>query len=160
MPCALVRQGQDILMHIETTRFGALSIEESRVLTFPDGLPGFEACRRFTLVPHPAPEGEVAGPFEWLQSVEDGALAFLAIDPRRIFTHYKPALGPSELQSIALDCCESGHLLSLLTVPKGDPCGITANLLAPVIVNPDTRQAKQVILTGDEYGVRHRLLPN
>lgn len=147
-------------MLIETTRFGALPIEESRVLTFPDGLPGFEACRRFTLVPHPAPQGEAAGPFEWLQSVEDGTLAFLAIDPRRIFTHYKPTLGPSELQSIALDCCESGQLLSLLTVPKGDPCGITANLLAPVIVNPDTRQAKQVILTGDEYGVRHRLLPN
>jgi len=28
------------------------------------------------------------------------------------------------------------------------------------VVNPETRQAKQVILTSDEYGVRHRLLPN
>lgn len=147
-------------MQLETTRFGALPINESRVLTFPDGLPGFEACRRFTLVPHPVPAGEAAGPFEWLQSVDDGALAFLAIDPRRIFAHYNPSLGATELQSLALDCCESGQLLSLLTVPKGDPCGITANLLAPVIVNPETRQARQVILTTDEYSVRHRLLPH
>lgn len=147
-------------MHIETTRFGALSVDETRVVTFPEGLPGFEACRRFTLVPHPAPAGEADGPFQWFQSIDDGALAFLAMDPRCVFAHYKPHLAPTELQCIALDCCDSGHLYSLLTVPQGDPCGITANLLAPVVVNPETRVAKQFILASDEYGVRHRLLPN
>ena len=39
-------------MQIETARFGALDIDEARVLTFPGGLPGFEERRRFLLVPH------------------------------------------------------------------------------------------------------------
>ena len=73
-------------MQIETTRFGALDIEEGRILDFPEGLPGFEACRHFALVPH----GE-ASPFEWLQSVEDGALAFLAMKPHQIFPDYARA---------------------------------------------------------------------
>ena len=44
-------------------------------------------------------------------------------------------------------------------MPKGDPHGITANLLAPILINPTDRVARQVIVNNDEYGLRHRLLP-
>ena len=149
-------------MMIDTTRFGTLSIEESGVITFPDGLPGFEGCRRFTLVPHQAPGSGQSSPFEWLQSLDDGSLAFLAINPNLVFPQYSPKLPTGELESIALahDEADEPRLYTLLTVPKGDPCGITANLMAPVVVNVETRMAKQIVVAGDEYGLRHRLLPN
>ena len=51
------------------------------------------------------------------------------------------------------------QLYTLLTVPAGDPHGITANLMAPVLINPTTRHARQVIVNNDDYGLRHRLLP-
>ncbi len=143
-------------MQIETARFGAIDIDEARVLTFPGGLPGFEARRRFLLVPH----GRGDGPFEWLQSVEDGSLAFLAMRPHQIFPAYQPRVPVAELEAIGLD--KGGPtpvLYTLLTVPAGDPAGITANLLAPVVINPDARLARQVLVGGDEYGLRHRLLP-
>jgi flagellar assembly factor FliW len=150
-------------MMIETTRFGALPIDENQVITFPKGLPGFEDCRRFTLVPHPVTDGDQPSPFEWLQSVEDGALAFLAMDPRLVFPHYEPALPPAELEDVALAgraARGEAQLYALLTVPKGDPCAVTANLMAPVVINAQARLAKQIVIASDEYGLRHRLIPN
>ena len=142
-------------MQIETSRFGALDIDEGNILTFPDGLPGFEGCRRFAIVPHGG-----SSPFEWLQSLENGSLAFLAMRPHQIFPDYAPRVPSTELEALGLDKGIHGpHLYTLLTVPQGDPHGITANLLAPVLVNPSARLARQVIINNDEYGLRHRLLP-
>ena len=39
-------------MTITTNRFGDLTVEERKTLTFPEGMPGFEHLRQFTLVPH------------------------------------------------------------------------------------------------------------
>lgn len=148
-------------MNIETTRFGALDIEDRRVLTFPDGLPGFEGLRLFTLVPHHTAAGGKGSPFVWLQSLEDGGLAFLAMEPQQAFPDYAPHIAPAVLVSLSLTE-EDAHprLYTLLTVPVGSPCGITANLMAPVVVNPSARLAKQVVLNTDQYGLRHRLLPS
>ena len=154
-----------MFMHIETTRFGALDVEERKVLTFPDGLPGFEGHRRFTLVPHHTAEGGKGSPFVWLQSLEDGGLAFLAMEPHQAFPDYAPRVPRAEMEALALLSEEQGEeaarprLYSLLTIPPGDPAGITANLMAPVVVNPRARLAKQVVLNTDHYGLRHRLLP-
>ena len=143
---------------LHTARFGSIAIDERRVLHFPDGLPGFEHCREFVVVPHPVAPGAPDSAFEWLQSTEDGALAFLAIDPARVFPHYAPRLAPSELSALKLNGDAVPRLFVLLTVPKGDPCGITANLMAPVVVNPARGLARQIVV-GDEWGLRHRLLP-
>ncbi len=147
-------------MQIETTRFGALDVEERKVITFADGLPGFEECRLFTLVPHHTADGGKGSPFVWLQSLEDGGLAFLAMEPHQAFPDYAPRVPRAELEALALaDEAARPRLYSLLTVPQGDPAGITANLMAPVVVNARARVAKQVVLNTDQYGLRHRLLP-
>ena len=147
-----------MFMHIETTRFGALDIDERKVLTFPDGLPGFEGCRRFALVPHAGLDKN--SPFVWLQSMENAALAFLAMEPHQVFPDYAPRVPRTDMESLELtDEAARPRLYSLLTIPQGDPCGITANLMAPVVVNPRARLAKQVVLNTDLYGLRHRLLP-
>ena len=149
-----------MFMHIETTRFGALDVEERKIITFPDGLPGFETHRLFTLVPHHMTDGGKGSPFVWLQSMEDGGLAFLAMEPHQSFPDYAPRVPRAELEALALtEDSARPRLYSLLTVPKGDPVGITANLMAPVVVNSRARLAKQIVLNTDEYGLRHRLLP-
>ena len=149
-----------MFMHIETTRFGALAVDERKVLTFPDGLPGFEDHRLFTLVPHHVGEGGKGSPFVWLQSLENGGLAFLAMEPHQSFPDYAPRVPRAELEALALaDEAARPRLYAILTVPPGDPVGITANLMAPVVVNPRARLAKQIVLNTDQYGLRHRLLP-
>ena len=149
-----------MFMTIETTRFGTLDVDDRRVLTFPDGMPGFEDHRLFTLVPHHTADGGKGSPFVWLQSLEDGALAFLAMEPHQSFPDYAPRVPRAEMDALALtEENARPRLYSLLTVPKGEPAAITANLMAPVIVNPRARLAKQIVLNTDEYGLRHRLLP-
>ena len=46
---------------------------------FPNGLPGFEACRSFVLM-----QNEVLGPLQLLKATEGPAASFLVIDPRRV----------------------------------------------------------------------------
>ncbi len=114
-----------MFMHIETTRFGALDVEERKVITFPDGLPGFEEHRQFTLVPHHTAEGGKGSPFVWLQSLEDGTLAFLAMEPHQAFPDYAPRVPRAEMEALALISTEQGEeparprLYSLLTIPSG-----------------------------------------
>ena len=148
-------------MKLETTRFGVCDIEEALIVTFPEGLPGFERFRQFVFVPHPTSAGASPSPFEWLQSVEDGGLAFLTMNPRHFFQDYAPQLPKQDLAALQLEKGGPVPILHvLMTIPTGNPTGITANLLAPVIINPLTRRARQVIVQGDAYGLRHRLLPD
>ena len=147
-------------MQIETSRFGALTIDTHKTLTFPEGLPGFEECHLFAVLPHHMAEGGKGSPFVWLQSLERGDLAFLAIEPHSVFPDYAPRVPRAELDSLCLtEDAAMPRLYSLLTVPAGDPSGITANLMAPVLINSSTRIAKQVVLNTDQYGLRHRLIP-
>jgi len=147
-------------MQIETSRFGALSVDTPKTLTFPDGLPGFEDCRLFMLLPHHTVEGGKGSPFVWLQSLERGDLAFLAIEPHQVFPDYAPRVPRAELDSLCFtEEAALPQLFTLLTVPAGDPAGITANLMAPILINSSKRVAKQVVLNTDQYGLRHRLIP-
>ena len=68
---------------VDTTRFGAIDIEESSVIEFPEGLLGFGDCKRYVLLDHPGGNGL----FEWLQSVERPELAFCVIDPAQCQRH-------------------------------------------------------------------------
>ncbi len=144
---------------IETTRFGSLSAGAHKTLTFPDGLPGFEGCRLFTVLPHHMAEGGKGSPFVWLQSLERGELAFLAIEPHSVFPDYAPRVPRAELEGLSFAEDAVPRLYCLLTVPPGNPSGITANLMAPILINSSACLAKQVVLNTDQYGLRHRLIP-
>ena len=71
-------------MDIETTRFGRLSVEDERIITFPNGLLGFPDHTRFALIQ----TGE-ENYFFWLQSVDEPNLAFVVTDPSIVFKDYE-----------------------------------------------------------------------
>src|SRR6476620_7708039 len=66
-------------MDIETTRFGRLSVEDERIITFPGGLLGFPDHTRFALIQ----TGE-ENYFFWLQSVDEPNLALVVNDANRL----------------------------------------------------------------------------
>ena len=59
---------------------------------------------------------------------------------------------------IGLDELGKGVVMVIMTVPK-DVMEITANLQGPVILNPDKRKGKQVVLADPKYETRQRLFP-
>jgi flagellar assembly factor FliW len=108
------------------------------VVTIPDGLPGFEKCRRFVLVTSPQLE-----PLKCLQGLEEDKPSFLAIDPRLAQPGYAAAL--SEEDRCRLEVSDdSAPLLWLGLVTVRDET-VLVNLRAPVVINPTKMIGLQVI---------------
>jgi len=143
-------------VHVHTARFGRIEVEEDRVITFPRGIYGFEHCRRFFLHREPFRGRPVEAWLAWLQSVEDGDVAFLVMDPAVAFPTYRPAVPKADLETVGLAAQADGALLVIAVVPP-DTRDITVNLRAPLLVNPAERLGVQVILEDDAYPLRQPL---
>ncbi len=140
-------------MNVFTTRFGVIVVDDSAIIETPEGLYGFEEVRKFCLVGN-----RPSSPFKWLQSLDDSSLAFVVADPFLFFPDYEVFLSDEDTESLALRSPEQAVVLAIVTVPS-KPWRVTANLVAPLVLNVETRQARQVVLTDPRYTTRHRLLP-
>jgi flagellar assembly factor FliW len=142
-------------MKIETTRFGALDVEEKNIIEFPDGLYGFEKETRFTFLPF---NPNVESPMEWMQSALSPHLAFVITDPHLYVPDYKLKLLEEDKKKVDLQPDEPFLTRSIVTIPE-NYTEMTANLVAPLVINPNKGIAKQFVLTSMEYDTRHYLLP-
>ncbi len=138
-------------MHLETTRFGSIEIDDSAILTFTQPIIGFQEFRRFVLL-----DGTGAGHVKWLQSVDAGDLAFILMDPRSVVPDYNIRLRADELTELAVASVDDLEIYTLVVVPK-DPKQVRTNLKAPILINPQQRLAKQTILDKSSYPVQFLL---
>lgn len=134
------------------TRFGAVEYEEVDILTFPEGLIGFPALSQFLLLSH-GPQS----PFQWLQSIEEPAVAFLVVDPSTFVDGYEPEI--DDLQAALLQLKEdTPRLLRTTARLVGKPAEeLSLNLAAPIVLNLESRTGKQVVLDNEAYNIRHRV---
>ncbi|MCP9451604.1 MAG: flagellar assembly protein FliW [Nitrospira sp.] len=141
-------------MKCSSSRFGTFEITEGQVLTFPSGLLGFPDHRRYVILDH-----DTEAPFQWLQSLDEGGLAFVILDPDLFLgEEYRIEVSDETLAEIHGKRGEPLSVAVILTIPSDDPRRITANLRGPLVMNPRTRLGKQVILS-EEYPTRHPLFP-
>ena len=63
------------------------------------------------------------------------------------------------VEALSLDSDEDAVIYTLVTIPDGDVSRLSANLLAPVVVNKKNGKARQVILEKSNYTTRHLLFP-
>jgi flagellar assembly factor FliW len=132
--------------------FPQLPLELARdAVRFPNGLPGFEACRSFVLM-----ASESLGPLQCLKSVEGPACSFLVIDPRRVLPEYRCELTDADRHRLGV--VDSSTLLWLVLVTIELDGTITANLRAPVVINPERMVGQQVVPYHCVYPIRHVLV--
>lgn len=137
-------------MKLQTKYFGTIEYEPEDLVSFPQGLFGFEEEHSFLILPF---EG---GGLLCLQSAETPALAFVVLDPFSLRPDYSPELSEQELRSLgASDSHELGYYI--LCVVRDPVSESTVNLRCPVAVHPETRVARQVILETTAYDMRHPL---
>lgn len=119
---------------------GQIAVRDADLVALPAGLYGFEACRTFALVPA-GRDG-----LWWLQAVERAELVFLLADPFAFFPGYEVDVAPGELAQ--LDATEATPLMALVivTLPARDGDAATANLRAPIVLDPARRLGRQVVL--------------
>jgi flagellar assembly factor FliW len=138
----------DRTVTVNLPRFGICTYQESEVLEFPWGLPGFGTLRRFIALNLESQQG-----FVWLQSLDDPAIALPVADPWSIFPEYAPKLPPYATSSLVLDRPEDFATLCVVVVTPG-AAEMTMNLLAPIVINLQSRTGRQVTLETGGYSVR------
>jgi flagellar assembly factor FliW len=134
-------------MDLTTRIFGKISIDEDQVLIFRQGLPGFEALRRFALV-----DLEQTRPFIWLQSLERD-VALPLISPFAICADYAPEIDDSVIADLDIRREEDLLVYAVVVIPP-DVRQMTANLAAPILINMASNQGRQAIVEDDRYPIR------
>lgn len=142
-------------MKLHTSRFGEIDIDEERTINFPQGLLGFSDIKRYIILDHP---NKPDMPLKWLQSADNPDLAFVITDPLMFCPDYSPEIEEKNLKELNIFDSSERVIIVIVTIPHGEPEKMTANLQGPILVNLKTREAKQVVLTGEEYPLRHPLL--
>ena len=139
---------------VNTLRFGEVEVAEDKVVHFADGIPAFEDEHEFVIVPY-----DEESPYVFLQSLTTPDLAFLMTVPFIFFPEYEFELDDENQDKLELTRQEDMLIYTLLTINGGKVKDMTANLMAPVVVNTANMQARQVVLDRSSYTTKHRLFP-
>jgi flagellar assembly factor FliW len=137
-------------MEIQTTRFGVLTVEDERIMTFPRGLLGFPDYQRYALI-----QTSEENYFLWLQSVDVPNLAFVVTDPAIFFKDYDVPIRPETQQELDLSDLSYAQVFVICN-RVGE--WLTGNLLGPIVVNAQNRTGQQVVLTERKWTTRQPLL--
>ncbi|HZX48152.1 MAG: hypothetical protein A2Z47_04420 [Thermodesulfovibrio sp. RBG_19FT_COMBO_42_12] len=142
-------------MILNTSRFGDVEIEEDKIVSFPEGIPGFSDVKRYIILDHPnGPDV----PFKCLHAVDDADLAFVITDPLLFNCDYNPDIDEQDLKELQITSPEDFGMIVIVTIPHDEPEKMTANLQGPILINLGTREAKQVFLVSDDCQIRYPLL--
>jgi flagellar assembly factor FliW len=136
------------------TEFGTFEVGEREKVSFPSGLPGFEACRKFVLLSSPE-----LGVFQCLRSCEGPAASFVVVDPRRVLPTYRTVLSQADLVRLGTtNEAAAAPLLWLAIVTLEDATGQAhVNLRAPIVINPQMMVGYQLMPSNSLYPLRHPL---
>ncbi len=140
------------MLKLRTKYFGEIEYEPSESIQFPAGLFGFEEENDFLLLPFEGGENRML----CLQSTKTPSLAFTLLDPFYLCPQYTPVLQKSELQMFDVDTIEALCFYVLCAV-KEPVSSSTVNLKCPVVINPTTGVARQIIMETDSYTMRQSL---
>lgn len=140
-------------MLVKTKYFGEIELDDDKILTFEEGLIGFESLKKFALIYSNDEKKESS--IMWLQSLDEPVMALPLISPFFVKPDYKPVIEDEILRSLG---CESDGTTPIvfvtLTVPS-DIKMMSINLKAPIIINDETKKGCQMILENSDYAVKY-----
>lgn len=125
---------------------------ESQYIEFKEGIFGFEEEKKF--LPVMLEDGSDA--VLYLQSVANQELSFIVMNPFMLKEDYNPVLSEEDYKKLGT-ADEKDLSYYVFCVIANEAKESTVNLRCPIVVNHATRQARQVILSSEEYGFRHLL---
>lgn len=131
-----------------STKLGELELQENEIITFPNGIPGFEHLKRFSVI-----SLTETSPICWLVSLEDDSVALPIIDPWLVVEDYEVNLSEEDVEVLGVEDPSDLVVWVVVTIPPGSPEQATVNLKAPVVVNLRNGTGLQVIL--DKYELRY-----
>jgi len=117
------------------------------VIEFVRPMNGFADHDRYALV-----QVDGDGVLCELRSLDDHDLRFLVVPPLPFFPDYAPVVGDDVVADLGIT--DPDAVLVLVVLKAGATLAeTTANLLAPVLVNPANRRAAQIVLDDADLSV-------
>jgi len=141
------------MISLDTRHFGMIQVDEGDVIVFPEGIPGVEGSKRFTLLG----TDKVGTSFFWLQSIERPDIALVVLDPFAVYENYSVDVADEELAVLKIRDTERILTLCVVVIPE-DIKQIRTNLKAPILINLENNLGKQVMQHNDALPIRYFLL--
>ena len=138
-------------MKLTTRIFGEVEIDDSKIISFPNGIIGFPDLKKFTLI-YDEEKGDDHDTIMWFQSIDEPQFALPVVLPIIIKPDYNPTINDELLLPLGELTEENTYVLVTIKVPT-DPTQMSVNLKAPIIINTDTLRGGQLIVE-DDYEVR------
>lgn len=131
-------------MKVDTYLFGSVEVSPEKIISFPNGMVGFEESKRFMLAHE---EGAEHPTSFTLQSLDDPNLAFQIVDPTSLGFNYELALTDAENALLQSPAAEDVVVMQVLFKKEEDgKAAITPNLRAPLVINTKARVGLQKIM--------------
>jgi flagellar assembly factor FliW len=137
-------------MLISTTNFGELEIDEKAIITFEEGLPGFEDEHEFVILNNWDAEDPVG--FMWLQSTKNEDLAFVISIPFLLRSDYEFEIPEEVCTKMGITDPSQVGVYTVCKI-KDKVENMTFNLTSPIIVNTTDKKAVQLTLDDDRYSI-------
>ena len=131
------------------TRYGKQLVAKSSLLTFPEGLPGFEDLHQYKLF-----HEEGKSTVYYLQSTEDPDIRLPLVTPESCKIDYCIELTDEETEKLQIESAEDVVVVVTLSDNQDKAgAGITANFMAPIVINAQSRIGLQKTLNRVDGGV-------
>ena len=126
---------------IECLGLKNVSVDPQTLFSFPNGLAGFEDCKRFKLFHE---EGKPT--VFWLQCVDDTGVMFPVVAPDQLDIEYQIELSDADCALIDLQDAADAAVVVIIYRDAAQDGKIAANSQSPVILNLKSRKGMQKIL--------------
>jgi flagellar assembly factor FliW len=120
-------------------------------VSFPQGLVGISEWKNFSL--HQTTD---MVPIALLISSDEKRVSFIVSNPASWFPNYRFDLSDADMEEIKATSIDDLIILSIINI-ESDPFKVTANMAAPIVINPESKLGLQVLLHDSPYLPRQPL---
>ena len=137
--------------NFRTVRFGELDYRNEDVIHLPEGLVGMPQLRNWLIL-----EMGDDVPMKWFQSLDRGDFGFPVSQAYLFHDDYEFALSVPTRTRLGNQHQDDIATLIITTIHAGGD-KVTGNLLAPLVIDTETRRGVQLTLEDASYGIQQEI---
>jgi flagellar assembly factor FliW len=135
-------------MKVQSSRFGTIELDDREVIHFPRGVIGFPDETSFVML-RPRPESPIA----WLHSTRTSWFALPVVSADALQADLHGTISEATKAAGIASTDQPYAVMAVLNAPgAGAPASV--NLMAPIVVNAETRQGAQLLLESSNYSTQ------
>ena len=135
----------------QTVRFGELAYREEDMIHMPEGLVGMPDLHNWLIL-----EMGDEIPMKWFQSLDRGDFGFPVSQPAFFADSYDIPLSPGTHELLQGQEGEWLAVMIITTIHQGGT-RITGNMLAPLVVNVDSRKGIQIVQDDPDLSIQKEI---